>query len=222
MNLLFALSGSNPKTSKKNIAISDSIISHPDTEAEIIGAKENNSVEDPENKVRKRTRHKPADNSERTLMISKIPVSAGKQTGTSSKSQTGSLTSDNKNLTGSNKSADNSSSVASESTNQSCDKLVNNNGAENKAKSVISKQSQAKTSANSADKDSADGDVWSQNQQVILEWALRQYPKTTEQRWEKIAEHIPGKNKVSVISSLHSCLTNCCKQILWKENVRTI
>ncbi len=38
--------------------------------------------------------------------------------------------------------------------------------------------------------------VWSQNQQKILEWALTQYPKGTSERWEKIAEHIPGKNKV--------------------------
>ncbi|KAH3716088.1 hypothetical protein DPMN_058804 [Dreissena polymorpha] len=28
------------------------------------------------------------------------------------------------------------------------------------------------------------------------EWALKQYPKGTDQRWEKIAEHIPGKSKV--------------------------
>ena len=38
--------------------------------------------------------------------------------------------------------------------------------------------------------------VWSQNQQKILEWALTQYPKGTTERWEKIAEHIPGKTKV--------------------------
>ena len=43
---------------------------------------------------------------------------------------------------------------------------------------------------------SEDGDGWNKNQQTILEWALRQYPKGTEQRWEKIAEHIPGKSKV--------------------------
>jgi DnaJ family protein C protein 1 len=43
-----------------------------------------------------------------------------------------------------------------------------------------------------------DSDDWNKNQQTILEWALRQYPKGTDQRWEKIAEHIPGKSKVSV------------------------
>ena len=42
----------------------------------------------------------------------------------------------------------------------------------------------------------SDSLVWSQNQQKILEWALTQYPKGTSERWEKIAEHIPGKTKV--------------------------
>ena len=43
-----------------------------------------------------------------------------------------------------------------------------------------------------------DSTVWTQNQQKILEWALTQYPKGTSERWEKIAEHIPGKTKVGV------------------------
>ena len=37
---------------------------------------------------------------------------------------------------------------------------------------------------------------WTQNQQTIFEWALKQYPKGTEARWDKVAEHIPGKSKV--------------------------
>ena len=37
---------------------------------------------------------------------------------------------------------------------------------------------------------------WSQNQQKLLEWALNKFPKGTEERWDKVAEHIPGKNKV--------------------------
>lgn len=39
--------------------------------------------------------------------------------------------------------------------------------------------------------------TWTQNQQTIFEWALKQFPKGTEARWEKVAEHIPGKSKVS-------------------------
>ena len=39
-------------------------------------------------------------------------------------------------------------------------------------------------------------DVWTQNQQMLLEARLKQYPKGTDKRWEKIAEHIPGKSKV--------------------------
>uniref|UniRef100_A0A2C9KUD3 Myb-like domain-containing protein n=1 Tax=Biomphalaria glabrata TaxID=6526 RepID=A0A2C9KUD3_BIOGL len=38
---------------------------------------------------------------------------------------------------------------------------------------------------------------WTQNQQTIFEWALKQYPKGTEARWDKVAQHIPGKTKVN-------------------------
>ena len=40
---------------------------------------------------------------------------------------------------------------------------------------------------------------WTQNQQTIFEWALKQYPKGTEARWDKVADHIPGKSKVTGI-----------------------
>ncbi|KAL3832299.1 hypothetical protein ACJMK2_023953 [Sinanodonta woodiana] len=40
-----------------------------------------------------------------------------------------------------------------------------------------------------------DASLWTKNQQAILEWALKMYPKGSDQRWEKIAEHIPGKSK---------------------------
>jgi len=40
---------------------------------------------------------------------------------------------------------------------------------------------------------------WSQNQQKIFEWCLAQYPKGTSERWDKIAEHIPGKTKSDCI-----------------------
>ena len=42
-----------------------------------------------------------------------------------------------------------------------------------------------------------EGDTWTQNQQVIFEWALRHFPKGTDKRWDKIAEQIPGKTKVT-------------------------
>ncbi|XP_059159978.1 dnaJ homolog subfamily C member 1-like [Physella acuta] len=41
--------------------------------------------------------------------------------------------------------------------------------------------------------------IWTQNQQTIFEWALKQFPKGTEARWEKVAEHIPGKSKEDCI-----------------------
>ncbi|KAJ7322254.1 hypothetical protein JRQ81_018541 [Phrynocephalus forsythii] len=38
-------------------------------------------------------------------------------------------------------------------------------------------------------------DLWTQNQQKLLELALQQYPKGTEERWDKIAKYVPGKSK---------------------------
>lgn len=39
-------------------------------------------------------------------------------------------------------------------------------------------------------------DVWTQNQQKLLELALQQYPRGTSERWDKIAMVVPGKRKV--------------------------
>ncbi|XP_074840963.1 dnaJ homolog subfamily C member 1 [Carettochelys insculpta] len=38
-------------------------------------------------------------------------------------------------------------------------------------------------------------ELWTQNQQKLLELALQQYPKGTSERWDKIAKYVPGKNK---------------------------
>ncbi|XP_061443120.1 dnaJ homolog subfamily C member 1 isoform X1 [Rhineura floridana] len=38
-------------------------------------------------------------------------------------------------------------------------------------------------------------DLWTQNQQKLLELALQQYPKGTVERWDKIAKYVPGKTK---------------------------
>ncbi|XP_046884268.1 dnaJ homolog subfamily C member 1 isoform X1 [Hypomesus transpacificus] len=38
-------------------------------------------------------------------------------------------------------------------------------------------------------------DVWTQNQQKLLELALQQYPRGTSERWDKIAMVVPGKRK---------------------------
>ncbi|CAG5121782.1 unnamed protein product, partial [Candidula unifasciata] len=43
-------------------------------------------------------------------------------------------------------------------------------------------------------------ETWTQNQQTIFEWALKQFPKGTDQRWEKIAEQIPGKSKEDCVA----------------------
>ncbi|XP_053321999.1 dnaJ homolog subfamily C member 1 [Spea bombifrons] len=42
-------------------------------------------------------------------------------------------------------------------------------------------------------------DLWTQNQQKLLELALQQYPKGTAERWGKIAKCVPGKTKEECI-----------------------
>lgn len=50
----------------------------------------------------------------------------------------------------------------------------------------------------SKEKPSAAEDLWTQNQQKLLELALQQYPRGTTERWDKIAKVVPGKTKVSI------------------------
>ncbi|XP_068091708.1 dnaJ homolog subfamily C member 1 [Hyperolius riggenbachi] len=42
-------------------------------------------------------------------------------------------------------------------------------------------------------------EIWTQNQQKLLELALQQYPKGTAERWDKIAKCVPGKSKEDCI-----------------------
>ena len=42
-------------------------------------------------------------------------------------------------------------------------------------------------------------DVWSQAQQKALESSLTQFPKGTTERWERIANKVPGKTKEQCI-----------------------
>ncbi|KAL8165083.1 UNVERIFIED_CONTAM: hypothetical protein K2H54_027369 [Gekko kuhli] len=43
-------------------------------------------------------------------------------------------------------------------------------------------------------------DLWTQNQQKLLELALQQYPKGTAERWDKIAKYVPGKSKEECVA----------------------
>ncbi|NXM78967.1 DNJC1 protein, partial [Serilophus lunatus] len=43
-------------------------------------------------------------------------------------------------------------------------------------------------------------EVWTQNQQKLLEMALQQNPKGTSDRWDKIAKCVPGKSKEECIA----------------------
>ncbi|KAF5892142.1 dnaJ subfamily C member 1 [Clarias magur] len=46
------------------------------------------------------------------------------------------------------------------------------------------------------EKASTPDEVWTQNQQKLLELALQQYPRGTAERWDKIAKVVPGKSKL--------------------------
>uniref|UniRef100_A0A671NKC5 DnaJ homolog subfamily C member 1 n=1 Tax=Sinocyclocheilus anshuiensis TaxID=1608454 RepID=A0A671NKC5_9TELE len=52
----------------------------------------------------------------------------------------------------------------------------------------------------SREKPSAVEDVWTQNQQRLLELALQQYPRGATERWDKIAKVVPGKTKEECMS----------------------
>lgn len=45
-----------------------------------------------------------------------------------------------------------------------------------------------------------DENVWTQNQQKLLEMALKQFSKTTPERWDKIANCVPDKTKEQCIA----------------------
>ncbi|KAI4901155.1 hypothetical protein NFI96_022143 [Prochilodus magdalenae] len=45
------------------------------------------------------------------------------------------------------------------------------------------------------EKPSTPDDVWTQNQQKLLELALQQFPRGTAERWDRIAKVVPGKTK---------------------------
>ncbi|NXG79864.1 DNJC1 protein, partial [Baryphthengus martii] len=49
------------------------------------------------------------------------------------------------------------------------------------------------------EKSRAPEELWTQNQQKLLEMALQQYPKGTSDRWDKIAKCVPGKSKEECI-----------------------
>ncbi|KAF1662748.1 hypothetical protein FQA23_0007295, partial [Aptenodytes patagonicus] len=50
------------------------------------------------------------------------------------------------------------------------------------------------------EKSHAPEELWTQNQQKLLEMALQQYPKGTSDRWDKIAKCVPGKSKEECIA----------------------
>ncbi|KAK3603174.1 hypothetical protein CHS0354_043007 [Potamilus streckersoni] len=125
------------------------------------------NVENKEDKLRKRHRPKQQKDIERTILISKEPIKSYDSAKEPVKSlfDSSSLT---KNKIGSEIIVDKVNGELRKPGHEVADPLVN--GRE-------------------------DASLWTKNQQAILEWALKMYPKGSDQRWEKIAEHIPGKSK---------------------------
>ena len=56
---------------------------------------------------------------------------------------------------------------------------------------------------------------WSRYQQKQLEWALVQYPKFAQERWENIAKAVPGKSKVRNYSCIKLEVSPVTSQLLW-------
>lgn len=178
---MYSFFSAGTKSSKKQVDISDEIISKPLAEQ---------AENDVEQKVRRRHKNKVHKDSERTIMITESASQNISHDQVVSHDQTGSDISSHK---PSDKSVPNSNqSSHSNDTNSKSGKLILKekveNGAVNNAKQKVDQKL--------SDGQSIEVDQWSQNQQIVLEWALKQYPKGTDQRWEKIAEHVPGKTKV--------------------------
>lgn len=67
-----------------------------------------------------------------------------------------------------------------------------------KLETIKNSQNTEKNKVVAVNKSDEDAESWNKNLQTIFEWALRQYPKGTDQRWDKIAGHIPGKTKACI------------------------
>lgn len=173
------------KHSKNQMDISDEIISTlgPDDIAPVSHADGNETV------VRKRNKNKPLKDAERMLVTSKGALDNKMVDNLSAKrTKNASLSSQN--------------SGVERNANKGDGKVVTGSSGEKMALQVNGDTAKDINTAEAAVGNELDAEMWSQNQQVILEWALKQYPKTADQRWEKIAEHIPGKNRVSIINDL--------------------
>ena len=158
------------KNTKNQIEISDKIISTPE---EVSNSKSEANVESSQttdSNVRRRNKNKVPKDNDRTSSTA-------------------------------NSSSENHQNAMQASSNNSVDNIVK--PVQKKVSQVVLKEKQVNGTA-SADvkKGTKEGTVdvseWSQNQQAVLEWALKQCPKGTDQRWEKISEHVPGKTKVGI------------------------
>lgn len=169
----YCIISAGTKNTKNQISISDEIISKPTVD---LGKGKENSLEmsdQLDNKVRKRHKNKPQKDHERTLLIAN---------NTCANSQ-------NQNHTGANISSQNGVNNLTENSIQSSNSYSN--------KVLSSDRPEILSGGQKINDGRSEADQWLQNQQALLESALKQYPKGTDQRWEKIAKHVPGKTKVT-------------------------
>ncbi|GFR90677.1 DnaJ homolog subfamily C member 1-like [Elysia marginata] len=179
MSLSSSVQSSDFRSQPAAVKISDNIISQPDSAAASV-----DEGDAPGQHIRKRQRPtKIPQSSERTLMISNKGAAVqstdnGVVGGTAKlKPQTFSVAAGNRS---------GGSSGAAPSSNGTA--VVSDTASGNAASKVS-----GSTGDGAAGKKLRE--PWTQNQQTIFEWALKQYPKGTEARWDKVADHIPGKSK---------------------------
>lgn len=64
-----------------------------------------------------------------------------------------------------------------------------------------------------------DPQFWTQAQQRLLEKALLQFPRGSADRWDRVAELIPGKTKVITITTIYNWRHNA---VMWLGGRRMV
>jgi hypothetical protein len=168
------------KQPKKSQVITEDMISR---NTELSSLDDNN-----DNQVRRRHKNKPQKSANTTLLIGNTqPIKDDISHTDKQISEKSGKISENSNTLNTETNSKLTSSQEVTSSTKLNSKVTLSNGDD-----VIS--GDAKSGASS--KSTNDTDGWNKNLQTIFEWGLRQYPKGTDQRWERIAHHIPGKSKV--------------------------
>lgn len=175
------LQGGLLKQPKKSQVITEDMISK---NTELSSLDDNN-----DNQLRRRHKNKPQKPADRTLLIGNTqPIKDDvSNTDKQMSEKRGKISENSNNL--------NTESNSKLTSSQEVSTKLNSNVTLSNGDDVISGDAKSGPSSKLTD----DTDGWNKNLQTIFEWGLRQYPKGTDQRWERIAHHIPGKSKEECI-----------------------